>query len=107
MSFWDSLKPAKRPPVAVTVNVADDQRSLTVTWDDGKVSTCSGQKLRQLCPCAECVEEFTGKRVLDGSKIPADLKILEVAPVGNYALTFVFGDAHRTGIYNWAYLREL
>ena len=107
MSFWDSLKPAKKKPVALTVTVSPDQKALSLTWDDGHASTFSGQRLRQLCPCAECVEEFTGRRVLDGSKIPVDLKILEVAPVGNYALSFVFGDAHRTGIFNWEYLREL
>jgi DUF971 family protein len=107
MTFWDSLKPAKKPPVALTVAVAADQKSVTLTWDDGHVSTLTGQHLRQSCPCAECVEEFTGKRMLDPAKVSADLKLLEVAPVGNYALSFVFGDAHRTGIFNWAYLRQL
>jgi DUF971 family protein len=107
VSFWDSIKPAKRPAVALTVTVAPDQRSLSLTWDDGHASTLTGQHLRQACPCAECVEEFTGKRTLDPAKIPADLKILECSPVGNYAITFVFGDAHRTGIFNWAYLRTL
>ena len=94
-------------PVPLTVTVAPDQRSLAITWDDGHSATLTGQLLRQQCPCAECVEEFTGRRTLDPAKIPADLKILEAAPVGNYALSFVFGDAHRTGIFNWAYLREL
>ncbi len=107
MSFWDSIKPAKKAPVAVTVAVAPDQRSLTVTWDDGHIATLSAQHLRQQCPCAECVEEFTGKRVLDPNKVADDMKILEVSPVGNYALTFVFGDAHRTGIFNWSTLRQL
>lgn len=107
MSFWDSIKPAKRPPVALTVTVAPDQRSLSLTWDDGHASTLTGQLLRQACPCAECVEEFTGKRTLDPAKIPAETRILECSPVGNYAITLVFSDAHRTGIFNWAYLRTL
>ena len=39
---------------------------------------------------------------------PAALqKIVEASPVGNYALSFTFGDLHRTGIYQWPYLREL
>ncbi|MBK7861515.1 MAG: DUF971 domain-containing protein [Archangiaceae bacterium] len=107
MSFWDSIKPAKKAPVAVTVAVAPDQQSLLVTWDDGHIATLTGQRLRQSCPCAECVEEFTGKKVLDDSKIGPEMKLLEVSPVGNYAITFVFGDAHRTGIFNWSYLRQL
>lgn len=107
MSFWDSVKPKPKTPVPVTVTVTPDQQGLTVTWDDGKVATLSAQRLRQSCPCAECVEEFTGRRVLDPAKIAPDLKLLEVAPVGNYAVSFVFGDAHRTGIFNWAHLRQL
>lgn len=107
MSFWDSIKPAKKPAIAVTIAIAPDQQSLTVTWDDGHIATLSGQRLRQSCPCAECVEEFTGKRVLDQTQVPPQMKILEASPVGNYALTFVFADAHRTGIFNWAYLRQL
>jgi DUF971 family protein len=107
MSFWDSVKPAKKTPIAVTVTVTPDQKGLTVTWDDGHIATLSGQTLRQSCPCAECIEEFTGRRVLDPAKISADTKILEASPVGNYALSFVFSDAHRTGIFNWGYLRQL
>jgi DUF971 family protein len=107
VSFWDSVKPAKKAPVAVTVAVTPDQAGLTITWDDGHTSTLSAQLLRQSCPCAGCVEEFTGKRTLDPAQVPADLKVLEVSPVGNYALSFVFSDAHRTGIYNWPTLRQL
>ena len=107
MSFWDSIKPSKRPPAAVKVDVSADQTGLTLGWDDGLISHVTGQTLRQMCPCAECVEEFSGRRVLDVEKIPPSMKMLEVAPVGNYALTFTFGDLHRTGIFNWSTLREL
>lgn len=107
MSIWDTVKPAKKNPVAVTVGVTPDQQGVTLSWDDGHISNISARFLRQSCPCAECVEEFTGRVVLDPDKVPADLKVLEVSPVGNYALSFVFADAHRTGIYNWAFLRHL
>jgi len=33
--------------------------------------------------------------------------ILEVQPVGNYAVRLVFDDMHSTGIYSWDYLHEL
>ena len=35
------------------------------------------------------------------------VKILDVAPVGNYAVRLQFDDMHDTGIYTWRYLREL
>jgi DUF971 family protein len=107
MSFWDSLKPAKKIPVAVTVTVSPDQKSLVLTWDDGASSSVTARRLRQLCPCAGCVEEMTGRRTLDPESVVEDMKLLEVQPVGNYALSFRFGDAHGTGIYNWEYLRQL
>ena len=33
--------------------------------------------------------------------------ILEVHPIGNYAVRLVFDDLHSTGIYSWDYLLEL
>jgi DUF971 family protein len=32
---------------------------------------------------------------------------LRLEPVGNYAARIVFDDGHATGLYTWAYLREL
>jgi DUF971 family protein len=107
MSFWDSIKPAKKALKATQVDLSPDQRALKLSWEDGKVTEITAQALRRACPCAECVEEFTGRRVLDPAKVPDDLKIVDIAPVGNYALTFTFGDAHRIGIFNWEFLRQL
>jgi DUF971 family protein len=33
--------------------------------------------------------------------------ILEVHPIGNYAVRLVFDDLHSTGIYSWDYFAEL
>jgi DUF971 family protein len=107
MSFWDHIKPSKAPPRASAVDLSPDRRTVTLTWEDGKVTRVTAQTMRQACPCAECVEEFSGRRVLDVSKVPESLTIVELAQVGNYALTFTFGDAHRIGIFNWGFLREL
>ena len=35
------------------------------------------------------------------------MQILEVHPVGNYAVRLVFDDMHSTGIFSWDYLSEL
>lgn len=107
MTFWEHLKPRKRPPSATAVELSADRRVLTLAWEDGQRTSVTARKLRQSCPCAECVEEWTGRRTLDVASVPEDLTLNEVAPVGNYALSFVFGDAHRVGIFDWSYLREL
>lgn len=106
MSFWDTLKPTVRQPSATQVNLVDGQR-LALAWDDGKSTEHQARTLRQHCPCAECVDEWSGVRRLEVDQVPADISITEVHPVGNYALGITFGDGHRTGIFRWQLLREL
>src|SRR5205814_8150498 len=55
--------------------------------------------LRIACACAHCVDENTGKRVLDPARIPLDLGIRSFGTVGRYALSIAFSDNHDTGIY--------
>lgn len=105
MSFWDHLKPATRPSSVTAVELSADQRTLALTWDDGKRTSVSARALRQRCPCAGCVDEWTRERTLDPATIPEELRILQVRPVGNYALAFTFSDNHQTGIYDWPLLR--
>jgi DUF971 family protein len=107
MSFWESLKPARRVPQVTGAELSADRKTLSLTWNDGAAHAVTARTLRQYCPCAECVEEWSGKRTYDPAVIPADMKIVEISPVGNYALSFTFGDLHRTGIFNWEYLRTM
>jgi DUF971 family protein len=106
MSLWDHIKPAKKPPSATSVDLSKDGTVLGLHWDDGVQTGVTARTLRQLCPCAECVEEWSGKRTFDPDRIPPQTRIIELQPVGNYALSFTFSDAHRTGIFNWSFLRE-
>lgn len=107
MSFWDTLKPNQRPPTAVAVDVSTDQRLVTLDWDDGRRTQATARLLRQHCPCAECVEEWSGRRTFEAASIPEDMRVVDVAPVGNYALCFTFGDQHKTGLFTWELVRTL
>lgn len=107
MSFWDRIKPSRPPPSAVDVQLSSDKRQGELLWDDGLRTRFFARALRQGCPCAGCVDEWTHQRTLDVAKVPEDLSIEDVKAVGNYALAFRFSDGHQTGIYNWSYLREL
>lgn len=80
---------------------------LMITWEDGHVSEYGFRYLRQLCPCAECLDEVTGEKRLDPESVPLDLEGLKVAKVGNYALNFSFSDNHATGIYHFELLRAM
>lgn len=78
-----------------------------VTWNDGHFSSYPSWHLRENCPCASCIEEFTGRRKILQGSIPAKLERVTVEPVGNYALSFTWSDGHSTGIYTFEYLRQL
>jgi len=78
-----------------------------ISWNDGHFSCYPSWYLRENCPCAVCVEEFTGKRKLEQGSIPSTLERFGLEPVGNYALRFYWSDDHSTGIYTFDHLRNL
>lgn len=78
---------------------------LKTVWPDGHAGVHPAWSLRTQCPCAQCVDEDTGKRVLDPQRVPLDVKLTGVHPVGRYGLGLAFSDGHNTGIYTYAGLR--
>ena len=57
--------------------------------------------LRLACPCAACVEEMTGRPVLNPDAVPRDVRPLRVALVGAYGLRIEWSDGHSTGIFTF------
>jgi DUF971 family protein len=80
---------------------------LRITWADDCVCRYTAAELRRACPCAQCVNEWTGQRVLKPEAVSEELTIADISIVGRYALNFRWSDAHETGIYSFRYLREL
>jgi ATP-binding protein involved in chromosome partitioning len=78
-----------------------------ITWEDGKVARYPNRYLRSMCPCAQCVNEVTGERMIKVESIDPAVRILAVAPVGRYALHFQWSDGHGTGLYSFDTLRKL
>jgi DUF971 family protein len=64
-------------------------------------------EVRYFCPCAGCVDEHTGKRLIKRESVKADVRPTGVQPVGRYALQFNWNDGHATGIYHYDRLFEL
>jgi DUF971 family protein len=81
--------------------------AVRVTWADGRVCLYAAPDLRRACPCAQCVNEWTGQRTLKPEAVSDELSIRNLAIVGRYALNFQWSDGHETGIYSFRYLREL
>jgi len=80
---------------------------LRITWADGRVCEYAAARLRRACPCAQCVNEWTGERTLKPEAISDETEIGDLSIVGRYALNFRWSDGHETGIYSFQYLRDL
>jgi len=78
-----------------------------IVWSDDHESYYDSRELRCACSCARCVDEMTGKKVLDDTGVPKDVRVKEIHPVGNYGYSILWSDGHDTGIYTFKRLREL
>ncbi len=85
------------------INLEDD--AVVILWEDAHRSPFPHRYLRLACPCANCVDEMSGKRTLDPDTVPKDVKALDQMPVGKDGEQFLWSDAHYTGIYTYKVLR--
>jgi len=99
-----SRPPPTAPPEAIDLNANGE---FEITWPGGRVAVVPAFTLRDLCPCAGCIEEGTGKKILDPSTIPLDIHAERIDPVGSYAIQVYWSDGHDTGLYTWEQLRKI
>ena len=92
-------------PWPTELRLAKDKKSLAVTFDGGASFTLAAEYLRVTSPSAEVQGHSPSERKTVPGK--RNVAILEVHPIGNYAVRLVFDDMHSTGIYSWDYLYEL
>jgi DUF971 family protein len=97
--------PNTAPAWPVEIRLAKDRRALQVSFDDGSAYNLSAELLRVTSPSAEVQGHSEAQRKTVGGK--RNVTILSVDPVGNYAVKIGFDDMHSTGIYSWAFLRDL
>lgn len=80
--------------------------TLEIGWSDGASTRYRHALLRGFCPCAHC-QGHQGPVGWAADATDADLAILDIEEVGNYAVRLVFADGHSTGIYSFRFLRDL
>ena len=81
------------------------EKLLEVVFDDGSRFRLPAEYLRVESPSAEVQGHGPGQKTLVAGR--AHVGIMELEPVGNYAVRITFDDLHSTGIYSWAYLYQL
>ncbi|MEZ4704118.1 MAG: P-loop NTPase [Bdellovibrionota bacterium] len=86
--------------------ISSDERHVILTWPDGSVSKILSKELRYQCPCAQCVSEDTGKRIITREQVSDDVHPVGFRPVGRYGLQVSWSDRHNTGIYTFNQLKN-
>ncbi len=84
-----------------------DPRTLSILWEDGHRDDFDVRDLRLACHCALCVEEMSGRKLLDPKTIRSDVSPRQIVSIGNYAIQFDWSDGHNSGIYSFNDLRAL
>ena len=87
------------------IKIGDD--GLDLEWSDGHLSHYDSKYLRINCACAECVEEWTNRKLLDPLTVAADIHIEDHIPVGKYAVPFLLSYTPYTCISPFAMPRKL
>ena len=87
------------------IKLHQQSRLLEITFDDNACFQLPYEFLRVYSPSAEVRGHGAGQETLQVGKMAVG--VLEVLPVGNYALKIVFDDGHDSGLYTWEYLYDL
>jgi len=92
-------------PWPTELRLHKDRKTLAVAFDNGEGFELPAEYLRVRSPSAEVQGHSPAERRVVAGK--CEVQILELHPVGNYAVRLVFDDLHSTGIFSWDYLFEL
>lgn len=87
------------------IRLRGDKASLRVAFESGEAYEFPAEFLRVHSPSAEVQGHAPDERKTVAGK--RNVKIIEVHPVGNYAVRLVFDDLHSTGIFSWDYFLKL
>lgn len=86
------------------IDVSQTLDALELTSANDELLRLPAGRLRAACRCAHCIraridgvfpERFEG------------LAIVEIRPIGGYAINITFSDGHNRGIYPWSLLQAL
>jgi ATP-binding protein involved in chromosome partitioning len=82
--------------------ITREDAGIHIEWRaGGHAAFFPARELRLSCPCAACVEEMSGRPLLDPATIPADVHPIRLRLVGAYGLRIDWSDGHGTGIYTF------
>ena len=109
------MTPAITPSTDPEHIAISKSQGIKIDWKDGHHSDYGITYLRDECPCATCTGAHGTEPRTKESEAPTSpfpmfkpaLKMLNVEPVGNYAIRIHWSDGHSSGIYSYAHFRAI
>ncbi len=92
-------------PRPVEIRLVKAEKRLEIDFDDGAHFSYPAELLRVESPSAEVQGHGPSQKTIVAGR--RHVGIMEVEPVGHYAVRIKFDDLHDTGLYSWDYLRHL
>lgn len=89
-------------PSPQSITLHGQSRVLEIGFSDGSLFRIPFELMRIYSPSAEVQGHGPGQEVLQTGKRNVD--IVDLQPVGNYAVKPTFSDGHDSGIFSWEYL---
>ena len=89
-------------PTPTELTVHAQSRVLEIGFSDGAAFKIPFELMRVYSPSAEVQGHGPGQEVLQTGK--REVGVVELEPIGNYAVKPVFSDGHESGIFSWDYL---
>ena len=79
--------------------------AVQIEWNDaGHTGRFAARDLRLACPSAVCVDEVSGRKIIDPDTVPDDVAAQAIELVGAYGIRIRWTDGHSTGIYTFQWL---
>ena len=94
---------SEKPPRPIGIRAPHGSNFFEISWENGRTHKLENEILRGYCPCAGC----QGHSGVISFQEGRNHEIRDIKPVGNYALSLVWGDQHDSGIYSFEYLYRL
>jgi DUF971 family protein len=99
------IKPNLSVPAPLDIKLLQKSKVVEIHFDNNEKVSLSCEYLRVFSPSIE-VKGYGSQpgQLVFGKK---EVNIVDITPVGHYAVKFVFDDGHNTGIYSWETLYDL
>ncbi|BBB14681.1 DUF971 domain containing protein [Candidatus Rickettsiella viridis] len=92
-------------PTPIDIKLLQKTKVVEIQFDNGEKFVLPCEYLRVFSPSAD----VKGHGQSEGKLVPGkkEINIINIEPVGHYAVKLLFDDGHNTGLYTWETLYDL